>query len=220
MFACNYRVSAGRYQLSVTSLPLFLLTQHNTFQSSPTPSDSALSSHLQLIVLSLSVPLAVSTSLLSLSLSLPLKPKSDLCRIQTAFTLMFCVNVYCPRFPCLGSYWGDCNCWPGVSDMSGCDRPLVTSIFHSFLKTVSSVWFDHPNFVIVWIFAVLLASAHSIFAVLSSLHSSSSKADVRHHQCCFKGDVTNREKLTICGIGIISYIIYISKIFEQPVFKI
>lgn len=70
--ACNYRVSAGQYRLSVTSLPLFLLTQHNTFQSSPTPSDSALSSHLQLIVLSLSLSLSLCPRPYSLSLSLSL----------------------------------------------------------------------------------------------------------------------------------------------------
>lgn len=75
-------------------------TQHNTFQSSPTPSDSVLSSHFTARAVSLCVHLLT----LSISLSLSFKPESDLCRIQTAITLMFCVNMHCLRFPCLSSY--------------------------------------------------------------------------------------------------------------------
>lgn len=52
--------------------------------------------------------------------------------------------------------------------MSGCDRLLVAKCL-SLLKTVSAVRLDRPGFVIVQIFAVWLASAHSFFLVLSSV---------------------------------------------------
>lgn len=126
-------------------------------------------------------------SSVSLSLSLSLSTSLALLNVNQISARLTLQTLWCFMWMhFLSALVGaGCECWLSVSDMSGCDRLLVAKCL-SLLKTVSAVRLDSPGFAIVQIFTVWLASAHSFFLVLSSVHSKSPTADVRHHQCSSK----------------------------------